>query len=387
MKLTCINSVISVLIFLSAMSALAEAQVVGVALDTKAEMVDGEVKIPVSRPPDSVVFFAFSGAKRQELGRVTAPTSFQGPPSAVAISADRTLALVSASLRISLKDPKEFMPDNKLTVISLNAKRINVVQTIELAFSPSSIAMNAAGTLALAMHPADDSVSVLAIADHKVKVVEILPMGKGSSPMAAAFNPDGKTVLITLPGDGVIGLFNVEGGRLKMPAIRKMSAGIRPTALSYCGNTGLAVVSNYGKVTGDFDTVSLIDVAGTASRVIDTVSVGPAPEGIACSLDGRYAAAAIQNMSTVSKSDPFYAPNSMVVLLRIDGKHFKRVADAPIGGWAQGVGFLDDSRTLFAQSMMDRSMHFFRIEKDSLEASKPIVFQDGAPVSYGISGR
>jgi hypothetical protein len=65
-----------------------------------------------------------------------------------------------------------------------------------------------------------------------------------------------------------------------------------PTAVSFCG-TGLAVVSDYGTVAGDADT-------GT---------VGPAPEGVACSPDGGCAVAAIKNMSTVAKSDPNYSSN------------------------------------------------------------------------------
>ena len=148
------------------------------------------------------------------------------------------------------------------------------------------------------------------------------------------------------------------------------------------------MVSNYGKVTGDIDAVSLLDVGAATPRVIDTVSVGPAPEGVACSPDGRYAAASLQNMSTLPKANPFYSPSSRVVVLKIDGKRLQRIAEAPFGAWAQGVGFLDDSRTLFAQSMVDRSLHLFRIEGEALEiAAPPLVFEDGAPVSYGISGR
>lgn len=371
-----------------ALPALAAAQVVGVALDPKPLPVDGEAKVLQSPLPDSAVFLEFSGSNVRKLGQVFVPTSFIGPPSAVAVSANRTLAIVSASSRIDPNDPNKFAPDNKLSIIDLTSSPVRVVQTIELDASPSSVAINPAGTMALAMHNADDSVTVLSISNRRVTVLEKLSMGKGSGPLAAAFNPDGHTVLISLPNGGRIGLFAVEGIRVKTPAIREMSAGIWPTAVSYCGSTGLAVVSNYGKVTGDADTVSVLDVATATPRVVDTVTVGPSPEGVACSPDGRYAAASIQNMSTLANTNPFYSPYSMVVLLRIEGKRLHRIADAPFGAWAQGVGFLDDSRTLFAQSIVDRSMYLFRIEGDGLKvAAPPIVFRDGAPVSYGISGR
>ena len=93
-------------------------------------------------------------------------------------------------------------------------------------------------------------------------------------------------------------------------------------------------------------------------------------------------------MSTLPKANPFHSTSSKVVLLKIENKRLRRIAEAPFGAWAQGVGFLDDSRTLFAQSMVDRSLHLFRIEGETLKvAAPPIVFEDGAPVSYGISGR
>lgn len=376
------------LVFLLAIApGLAMAQVVGVALDPKAVLVDGELKVLPSPPADTVVFLAFDGTKAQELGRVPAPTSFQGPPSSVAVSADRTLALVTAFMRIDPADPTRLSPDNRLTVVDLRATPIRVVQTIALGASPSSVALHPAGTLALVPHTADDSVTVLSLAGGRARIVEKLAMEKGSAPLGAVFSPDGRRALISFPNAGRVGVFAIEEDRLKTPAIREMSAGIWPTALAYCGNTGLAVVANYGKVSGDADTISLLDVAGANPRVIDTTTVGPSPEGIACSPDGRYAAAALQNMSTVAKSSPFHSPHSKVAVLEIEHRRLRWLADAPLGPWAQGVGFLD-ARTLFAQSMGDRSMRLFRIEGAVLKAAAPpIVFNDGAPAAYGISGR
>ena len=381
------NTGICFAVTLAALSATASAQVVGIALDPKGTLGNGTTVTVTSPGPDSAVFFEFSGATARKLGQVSVPTASQGPPSSVAVSADRSLALVSASTRIDPDDPKKFAPNNKLSVIDLTALPIRVTQTLELAAAPISIAMNPAGTMALAMHQDDDSVTVLSISNRQATIVEKLPIGKGSGPFAAAFSPDGRSVLMTRAGDHKVSLFAVEGGRLRTPPVRDMGAGVLPFAVSYCGSTGLAVVGNFGLASGDADTVSLLDVAAVPPRVVDTVTVGPRPEGVGCAPDGRYAAAAIQNMSSRTNS-PFYSPNSKVVLLKIDGKRLYRIAEAPFGAWAQGLGFLDDSRTLFAQSVMDRSMHLFRIDGEVLKvAAPPIVFEDGAPVAFGIAGR
>jgi sugar lactone lactonase YvrE len=378
----------SIALLLACIPALAAAQLVGVVLDPKVVMVDGDLQFVAAPPPDSVEFHEFSGTEARLLGSVQAPTNFQGPPSSVAITADRKLALVSALQRIDPADPKAFVPDNRLTVVDLSASPFRVVQTIELPASPAMVAIDPAGTMALAPHTEDRSMTVLALADGRARIVGKVSLGEDAKPQGVAFSPDGRQVLVSFPERDRIGVFAVADGRVETSAIREMSAGVYPTAIAYCGRSGLAVVSNYGKVTGDIDTVSLVDVGASVPRVIDTASVGPSPEGIACSPDGQYVAASLQNMSTVPKGDPYHSPQSRLVVLKIEGRRLRRVADAPFGAWAQGVGFLDDSRTLFAQSMVDRSLHLFRIRDDALEvAAPPIVFENGAPVAFGIPGR
>jgi hypothetical protein len=83
-----------------------------------------------------------------------------------------------------------------------------------------------------------------------------------------------------------------------------------------------------------------------------------------------------------------HSPHSLVVLLRVEGRHLRRVDEAPIGAWAEGVAFLDDSRTLLAQSIVDRAIYRLRIRDDALVAAgPPIVFDNGTPVGIGVQAR
>ena len=358
----------------------------GIALDPKAVLVDGDARPVASPPPDSIVFYRFDGANPRPLGRVDAPTSFQGPPSAIAIAADGSFALASASSRIDADDPSRFAADRRVSLIDLEATPIRVAQTIELDASPSSVALDPTGTFALVVHNQDDSVSLLSIAGGRATLLGKQSFEKDAGPMVAAFVPGRDAVVVTFSNKGTIALFDLKDGRLVMPAVREMSAGIHPTSLSLCGTTGLAVVANYGNVTGDGDTISLIDLAATPARVVVTITVGPSPEGVGCAPDGRHAAAAVQNMSTVSPRDPQYVSRSKLVLLRIAARRFTRIADADIGGWAQGTAFLDD-RTLFAQSVVDRTLHLFRVDGRTLVRRDAISYRDGGPVSFGVAGR
>lgn len=368
--------------------AIGSAQVVGVAIDAKVRLVAGKAAIAPSPAGDSAVFFDFSDGRPRRLGEVAVPTSYLGVPASVAISPDGSLALVSASMRVDRAKGGEYVADDRVSVIDLSGTAPRLLQTLALGVSPSAVRFSPDGTLALVPSNPGNSVTVLAVDGHKVSIAEKLPMPAGMGPLDATFAPDGRRVLLTQADGQRVWLVAVEGRHLKLPAIREITAGVTPFTSAFCGDTGLAVVANFGNPgsgNGDADTVSLLDLSGAAPRVIDTASVGPSPEGVACSADGRYAAATVQNMSNRPSDHPLYSPHSLVVLLRVEGRRLRHVAEAPIGAWAEGVAFLDDSRNLLAQSIVDRAIYRLRIERGALvSAGAPIRFDNGAPVGIGV---
>ena len=363
------------------------AQTIGIALDGKSRMVDGEVEILKTPAPDRVALYDTASTPWRSLGEVAVPISFQGPPSSVAISADRREALVTAFTRVDPGRPGAFTANQTMAVVDLVVTPMRVAQTLVLAAAPSSVILHPDGRHAWVPHAGADSVSVLEKRADHWEVIEVVRFEGGSAPIAAVFTADGAHALLSLPGSGRIAWLSVAEGRPVLPAAHEMSAGIGPTALALCGDTGLAVVANYGKVTGDVDTISLIDTRGVLPRVIDTASVGVSPEGVACAPDGRHAAAALQNMSTVARSHPLHSAHSRLVVLAIESGRLRPVAAAEFGGWAQGVGFLDDARTVFAQSMNDHRMHVFRLDGETLAPLPGLSFPSGSPVAYGLSGR
>ncbi|MGH8081549.1 MAG: hypothetical protein ACREP7_13325 [Lysobacter sp.] len=369
----------------------AQAQVVGIAVDSKVILRDGEAAIPATPAGDSAVFFKLDGGQLRKLGEVKLAASYLGPPTSIAVSKRGDLALVLSSSKVDPADPKRYAPDELLTVVDLSAAAPRVTQTLALGVRPSSVKFLGDGRTALVTSNPNNAFVWLSIRDGKVAIADKQTLAPDRGPLSSAFAPDGKTALVTQADAHRVSLYTVENDRLKQPAVRDMVAGVIPFTVSYCGDSGLAVVSNFGipdAGNGDSDTVSLIDLSGAKPRVIDTVAVGSAPEDVACSPDGVYAAAAVQNMSNRPKTHPWYSPNSLVVLLKIESRRLRRVAQAPIGAWAEGVAFGDDSRTLLAQSIDDRALHVLKIEGETLKpASDPIVFGNGAPVGIGMAGR
>lgn len=364
------------------------AQLVGIAVDPRVQWNAGKVSPRVQPGVEGrVVFLDYRGAQATPAGSVVAPTNYYGPPSSVVVSADRTLAAVSASMKVDPADAGKFQPDRALTLIDLKGAAPRVAQSVTLPAPAVSLALSPSGRTLLAVHLNDDSLSVYSIADQQARFVERVSLGVGAQPYAAAFSPDGRKLLVSQGGDHKLAVFAVEGDRIVQPAVRKLVTGVRPFAVSWCGASGLAVVSNMGGGGEDHDSVNLVDTTLNPPRIVHTVSVDPSPEGVACAPDGRHAAAASQNGSNKVPGSAFHNASSKLVLYRIEGRQLVRVADAPFGAWSQGVIFLDDSRTVLAQSVLDRSVHAWSIEGDRLQPLGARVIEEGPPVAFGPAGR
>lgn len=368
----------------------AGAQTVGVAVDAKVILRNGEGAIPERPAADSAAFFRLENGQLRKLGEVAVPTSYLGPPTSIAVSPRGDLALVASSSIVDPADPKRYAADDRLSVVDLSGKTPKVVQTLKLGVRPSSVRFDRGGGTALVSSNPDNGFVYLTIDNRRASIAGKLTLAPNTGPLSTAFAPDGKRVLIAQADAQRVSLYDWRDGRIVQPAIRDMAAGVTPFTVAYCG-ADLAVVGNFGRPdsgNGDIDTVSLIDLAGAKPRVIDTVAVGSAPEDVACAPDGRFAAAAVQNMSNRPSNHPWHSPHSLVVLLKIEDRRLRRVDAAPIGAWAEGVAFGDDNRTVLAQSIDDRALHVLRIEGESLKpAGAPVRFANGAPVGMSVAGR
>ncbi|QWP78376.1 YncE family protein [Lysobacter sp. K5869] len=366
------------------------AQTVGVAIDAKVILRNGEGAIPERPAADSAAFFRLENGQLHKLGEVAVPTSYLGPPTSIAVSPHGDLALVASSSIVDPADPKRYAADDRLSVVDLSGKTPKVVQTLKLGVRPSSVRFDRSGATALVSSNPDNGFVYLAINNRRARIADKLTLEPNTGPLSTAFAPDGQRVLVAQADAQRVSLYDWRNGRIVQPSIRDMAAGVTPFTVAYCG-ADLAVVGNFGRPdsgNGDIDTVSLIDLSGAKPRVIDTVAVGSAPEDVACAPDGRYAAAAVQNMSNRPASHPWHSPHSLVVLLKIEDRRLRRVDAAPIGAWAEGVAFGDDGRTVLAQSIDDRALHVLKIEGDALKpAGAPLVFGNGAPVAISVAGR
>jgi DNA-binding beta-propeller fold protein YncE len=301
-----------------------------------------------------------------------------GPPVNLAITRDQRLALVANSLDwVADGDSWKDVPDNKVYVIDLTVSPPAQIATVEAGKQPSGMAINQAGTLALVANRADDTVSVLALADKKVTVVGTVsvasaavgaqPAPKGL-PSAVAITPDGKRALVVKSGANRVALLNIDGEKVSYAQVDgknyDMTTGLNPLNIQITPDGKLAIVNNIGGgQDGNVDTVGVIDLTVTPPRVIDQVVVGDGPEGLAMSPVGGYAASLILNGSGGTPKTAFYRhEHSLVVLLKIDGKSVRKITETPVGGLAEGIAFSPDGRYLYIGNFIEGNIDILRLD-------------------------
>ena len=309
--------------------------------------------------------------------------SITGPPVNLAITPDQHLALVANSLDwVKDGDGWKGVPDNKIYVIDLTASPPVQIATVEAGKQASGMAINRAGTLALVANRAEDSVTVLAIDGKNVKSVGTVSVATKPTatvaapppalPVAVAITPDGKRALVVRSGANRVGLLDIDGQKVSYAQVDgknyDMAPGLNPLNVQIAPDGKLGIVNNIGGgQDGQIDTVGIIDLEASPPRVIDQVVVGDGPEGLAVSPQGGYAASLILNGTGATPKTAFYRhEHSYVALLKIDGKTVRKVAQAEVGGLAEGIAFSPDGRYLYVGNFVDGNVDILRLDGDVL---------------------
>jgi DNA-binding beta-propeller fold protein YncE len=322
LKIVIVSAFIAVL---AADSAFAQLALSG--NDSKFVVEDGISHIVSDPPPDTVTILDLGSHPPRVVGTVQAPHSWTGPPLAVAITPDESLGLVASAWKINPADPSQTIVDNRLTVIDLRATPPAVVQTLQAGAAATGVTVNRAGTLALVANRSDGTVSVFRIAAGRLTPVSTQVVAPASAQVShVQFTPDGRFALVTRIADSLVTVLKVDGENVT-PANLDIAAGQNPYAMDINHDGRWAVVANAG-----VDTVSLISLSVEPFHTVDTITVGPTPEGIQVSPDNRHVAVTVMNGSNREAADPLHGSGQLVMLRIEDGRLI-----ATSGGWSSTV--------------------------------------------------
>jgi len=321
----------TLLVFLAmAMSAPARAELAVVALSDEQRLDDGAQVVPAHPQPDRVATVAFGPGELRRLATIEAPTSVIGPPGSVAVTPDGRHALVTDARTIDPADPTRIVPSDAVTLIALTPTP-HIVATVHVGAGASGVTIDPSGRTALVASRSANSVALLALDGDTVRLIDTVSTGPGSSPAQPAFFDAGRRALVTRDGDHRVSILSVADGHLRtMP--ETIVAGLRPYALSAAGGR-YAVTATMAGAGRDVDSLTLIDLAGSTPRAVDSVGVGLTPEGVAMSPDGRLVAVTVNNGSNDAKAAPGYHSFGLLQVWAIeDGRLVKR-AEARMGSW------------------------------------------------------
>ena len=311
--------------------------------------------------------------------------SIVGPPTNLAIHPSGEIAFVANSLEPVIQGwGHRLEPDNKVFLIDLTATPPKVIGTITVGKQPSGMAISPKGDLALVTNRADGTISVLSIRGKDVLVVDTVMVGTSADQVSAvAITPDGKHALVTKPAANKIALLSIDGQKVTYDK-RDLPPGIFPynVAVTPDGKLALTVDNgNGGGSDGNAKAVSVIDLETDPPRVIDHVTVGDSPEGLAISPKGDLAVTVEARGSNMPKSSFFYHPGGAVTALKIDGKKVTNGGEVNVGALPEAVAFSPDGQYLYVGNFIDGDLSVLRIDGTQLADTGQRFKLPGHPAS------
>jgi DNA-binding beta-propeller fold protein YncE len=343
---------------------------------------------PIFREPGKDTLSVVDISKT-ETPRITATiplmNSVVGPPTNLAISPSGEFALVANSLEPLVQGwGHRLEPDNKIFQVDLKASPPNVIGTITVGKQPSGMAISQKGDLALVANRADGTISVLSIRGKDLLVIDTVTVGATTDQVSAvAITPDGKHALAVKSNANKVAFLNIDGQKVTYDK-RDLPAGIFPYNIAVTPDGKLALTAdtgNGGSSDGNVDTVSVIDLEANPPRVIDHVTVGDSPEGLAISPKGDLAVSVEARGSNMPKTAFFYHPAGAVTALRIDGKKVTNAGEIDVGGLPEGVAFSPDGQYVYVGNFMDQDLWVLRVEGSKLTDTTQRIKLPGHPAS------
>jgi WD40 repeat protein len=334
--------------------------------------------------PDTVSLIDVSRYPPTIKATIEVPGSVVGPPSAAWIAKDESWAIVTSATKVDPAGKGGIGPDDRVSVIDLTASPPKIVQSTNAGNGATTVRLSPDGMLALIANRSEGSFSVFSVKDKRLTPVGKVDLGnKASLPSSIVF-VNATTALLTRGGDNMVNVLHISGTTVTVDP-RPITTGMSPYTMDINAKGTLAAVSNMGRGDGDEDTLSLIDLTGKTFRTVASFGVGSGPEPMKFSPDGKYLAVGAENGSTKLPSNPFYHDKALIAIYAVQGTTLKKLAEAPVGAWAEAIAFSRDGKTLLVQSMQDREINVFRWDGKKLTQGKSLVIKDAGPESFATA--
>ena len=349
----------------------AHAQLMIIGNDQKPSFSDGKVTIQAPGHDTLSIVDLAKPATPRIVATIPLDNTIVGPPTNLAITPARDIALVADTVKGAAKDNGfTTVSDNRLFVVDLKANPPAIAATLTLGTAPTGLAISPDGKWALVANRDDGTISVLSIAGKEVKLADTVTVGTGADRVSAvAIAPDGKRALAVKAGSDKIAVLTIDNGKVAYNKDNDLPANNYPYNVAIAPNGQIALVANTGgggSSDGNVDTVSVIDMTANPIHIVDHITVGDSPEGLAISPKGNLAVTVEARGSNRAKSTWYYHPGGAISVLRIDGKKVTRVGEVTVGGLPEAVVFSPDGGYLYVGNFMDSDLSVLRVSGDRI---------------------
>ena len=350
------------------LASTATGQIVISGNENKIDLTSGAPKVIAPSGPDSISILDFSKFPPAVEHLNGVANSVIGPPSNIAITPDRKLALIANSLKVDPGNPTNWVPESFVHVVDLSAKPPKVIGQVITGRQPSGISITPNGRLALVANRADGTVSVLSIRGKEISAVQTVTVClPAESSSDVAISPDGKLALVSAQKGGFLAVLKIDGDHVTATG-QKLSTYGQPYRVVITPDGELALTAGQGFGNGlDRDAVTVIDLKSKPMRATDYLAVGAVPESIEISPDGKILAVVLMNGSNLDSSAPNHSRQGALVLLARKGKTFSVIEEHPIGRIPEGVAFTSDGKHLVVQCHPDRELWIFSVKRGRLK--------------------
>ncbi len=373
-------------VLLLALAAPACAQIIISGNENKVDLTSGTPKVIPPLGPDSISILNFSTFPPSVQHVSDIPNSVIGPPSNIAITPDRRIALISNSLKADPQDATNWVPESFVHVLDLTANPPKVIGQARTGRQPSGLSIAPNGKMALVANRADGTVSVLSIRDKELRATQAVKVCEPAESVSdVAISPDGRLALSSAQKGGFLSVLKIDGDTVTVTG-QKLSAYGQPYRVVITPDGALALTAGQGYGNGiDRDAISVIDLTATPMRTLEYIPVGAVPESIEISPDGRLLAAVVMNGSNLGPSNPNRSTHGALVLLARSGKTFRIVEEHPVGRIPEGVAFTADGKYLVVQCHPDKELWIFAVNRGRLKDTAQRIKVPGMPSSLRAS--
>ena len=376
------SSLIAGVLFISKAAGLLYAQLVLSGNENKIDLTSGAPRVVPNAEPDSISILDFSTFPPTVQHIANVPNTVIGPPSNIAITPDRSLALIANSLTLDPNNATNWLPASEIHLLDLQSKPPRIVGHVKAGKQPSGLSISRDGKFALVANRAEGTVTLLRIHEKRVRAVETVKVCTPEENLSdVAINPDGTLALASAQKGGYLALLRIEKGHVEFTG-RKISAYGQPyrCVITPDGQLALTAGQGFGNAL-DRDAITVIDLRANPIQTIQYIAIGAAPESLEISPDGRLLAAVVMNGSNLAPDNPHHSDHGVLEILVRRGNTFEKIDARAVGPIPEGVAFTSDGRYLIVQCHPMRELWVFQVERESVRDTGQRIRVPGMPSS------